>query len=120
VALLFLLNNYYHDDISLAVNTLHNKDVEFAVVSYKYPSEIAHNILHLYGAADLCPSPFRRNRRNLKLAGQDFADDIMGDVYARSLYDLEIGNFTKYMIGWTDELDDRYGNLLTERFTLLK
>lgn len=118
VALLFLLNNYYHADISLPVNTLHNEDVEFAVVSYKYPSEIAHNILHLYGAADLHESPFRKSRRNIKLANEDFQDDIMSDVYARPLGSLEVGEFTRYMIGWENELEQRYHPLLTERFTL--
>ena len=120
VALLILLNNYYRTDISVAVNTLHNDDVEFAVVSYKYPSEIAHSILHLYGAADLYETQFRRNRRNLKLSSRDFPDDIMSDVYARPLEDLEIGEYTRYMIGWTEDLDRRYEPLMTERFTLLK
>jgi len=118
VALLFLLNNYYQSDISLASNTLHNEDVEFAVVSYKYPAEIAHSILHLYGAADLSESPFRKNRRNLQLAQSEFPDDIMGDVHARSLEELEIGEFTQYMIGWNEELEPLYRPLLTERFTL--
>ena len=78
--------------------------MEFSVVSYKYPSEIAHNFLHLYGAADLHETHFRRNSRNLKLAASAFPDDIMSDVYARSLNELEIGPYTQYMIGWTEEL----------------
>lgn len=49
-----------------------------------------------------------------------FPDDIMSDVYARSLSGLEVGDFTGYMIGWTEELDREYEPLLTERFTLLK
>ncbi len=53
VALLYLLNNYFRIDISVQVNTFDTNDVEFAIVSYKYPSEIAHNFLHLFGAADL-------------------------------------------------------------------
>ena len=120
VALLMLVNNYYKTDISLAINTLHNEDVEFAVVSYKYPSEIAHSILHLYGAADLDASPLRRNGRNIRLAASAFPDDIMAEVYARPLHTLEIGEFTRYMIGWTEELDSEYEPLLTERFTLFK
>ena len=120
VALLFMLNNYFKTDISLAANTLHNEDVECAVVSYKYPSEIAHSFLHLYGAADLHETHFRRNKRNLKLAGEAFPDDIMTDVYARPLVDLEIGEYTQYMIGWTEELAKEYEPLMTERFTLFK
>jgi len=120
VALLFMVNNYYRSDISLAVNTLHNADVEFAVVSYKYPSEIAHGFLHLFGAADLSESPFRRSRRKARLAEAAFPDDLMTEVYARPLPELEIGEFTAYMIGWTQDLSPDYETLLTERFTLLK
>ncbi len=120
VALLFLVNNYFKTDISLGINTLHNDDVEFSVVSYKYPSEIAHNFLHLYGAADLHKTYFRRNKRNLKLAESVFPDDIMSEVYARPLNELEIGPYTQYLIGWSEELDREYESLMTERFTLFK
>ncbi|MEN8156560.1 MAG: hypothetical protein ABFS10_06400 [Bacteroidota bacterium] len=120
VAMLLLVNNYFRSDISLAVNSLHDDDVEFSVVSYKYPSEIVHNLLHLYGAADLHETHFRRSRKNLKLAGRDFPDDIMTDVYARSLETLEIGGYTQYMIGWKDDMKNQYEPLMTERFTLFK
>jgi len=120
VAMLFMVNNYFKSDISMAVNTLNNDDVEFSVVSYKYPSEIAHSFMHLYGAADLYETHFRRSRRNLKLSTTAFPDDIMSDVYARSLNELEIGTYTCYMIGWTDILDKQYEPLMTERFTLFK
>jgi len=68
VAFLLMLNNYYRSDISLAINTLNNDDVEFSIVSYKYPSEIAHCFLHLYGAADLDESHFRRSPRKIRMA----------------------------------------------------
>lgn len=120
VALLFLVNNYFKTDISLGINTLHNDDVEFSVVSYKYPSDIAHNFLHLYGAADLHKTYFRRSKRNTKLAKSVFPDDIMSEVYARPLNELEIGPYTQYLIGWSEELDREYEPLMTERFTLFK
>jgi hypothetical protein len=120
VALLMFVNNYYRSDISLAINTLEHEDVEFAVVSYKYPSEIAHCILQLFGAPDLYETHFRRNRRNINLALREFPNDIMSDVYARPLNGLEIGEYTRYMIGWTDDLDGRYEPLMEERFTLFK
>src|SRR6056297_2810310 len=74
VALFYMLNNYFKEDISLPINTMNTKDVEFAIVSYKYPSEIVHNLLHLFGAADLDESPYRRNKRNIELADQFFPD----------------------------------------------
>lgn len=120
VAVMFLINNYFRSDISLSINTLNNDDVEFSVVSYKYPSEIAHNFLHLYGAADLNKSYFRRSKGKIKQAREAFPNDVMSEVYAKSLNDLEIGEFTEYMIGWTDQLDEEYEPLLTERFTLFK
>ena len=120
VALLLMINNYFQSDISLAVNSLHNDDVEFSVVSYKYPSEIAHSFLHLFGAVDLHETHFRRSKRKIRLAEEAFPNDIMTDVYARSLTDLEIGEFTQYMIGWTDKLNSDHRPLLTERFSLLR
>jgi hypothetical protein len=120
VALLLLVNNYYKSDISLAINTLHNNDVEFSVVSYKYPSEIAHSVLYLYGAVDLDESHFRRSKRKIRLAKEAFPDDVMTEVYARSLGKLEISDFTRYMIGWTDELDNEYEPLLSERITIFR
>jgi hypothetical protein len=112
VAMMFMINNYFRSDISLSMNTLNNDDVEFSVVSYKYPSEIAHSLLHLYGAADLAESSFRRSPKKIRLAREAFPDDIMSDVYARSLNKLEIGDFSRYMIGWTEVLDDEYEPLL--------
>jgi hypothetical protein len=120
VAMMFLINNYFRADISIPINTLNNDDVEFSVVSYKYPSEIAHNFLHLYGAADLNKSYFRRSRGKIKQAMEAFPDDVMTEVYARPISELEIGEFTEFLIGWTDQLDDEYEPLLTERFTLFK
>jgi hypothetical protein len=115
VALVFMVNNYYRTDISFAVNTLTNDDVEFAIVSYKYPAEIAHNFLRLYGAADLYLTPMRRSEKKVKLAGEFFSNEIMQDPYAKNIWGLEISDFTKYLIGWTNDLDPRYEPLLTDK-----
>lgn len=114
VALLFFVNNYFRDDISLAINTNTTDDVEFAIVSYKYPSEISHSFLQLFGAVDMYKTFERTNARKIKLAEKYFPDDIMQDPYSRSLSDMEIGPFTRYMIGWTDELDAKYKPLLND------
>ncbi|HYX07922.1 MAG TPA: hypothetical protein VE912_14420 [Bacteroidales bacterium] len=115
VALLFLVNNYYRSDISVAVNTLSDNDVEFAIVSYKYPSDIAHSFLSLFGAAPMYESLYRKNKNKIKLAQEYFPDDVMQDPYARPLNTLKIGPYTQYLIGWTDELDPEYQPLLTDR-----
>jgi len=114
VALLLMVNNYFKQDISVALNTLGTDEIEFAVVSYKYPSEIAHNILHLYGAADLYETEFRRNQKKITLAKDYFPKDIMQDPYAKSINRLEIGDFTKYLIGWDNNLEPKYEELLID------
>lgn len=114
VALMFFVNNYFRNDISIAINTMQTQDIEFAIVSYKYPSEITHNFLHLFGAVDLYRTEQRKNQRRIRLANEFFPNDIMQDPYARNLQDLDIGAFTKYMIGWTDELDEDLELLLDD------
>jgi hypothetical protein len=117
VALIFMVNNYYRTDISFAVNTLTNEDVEFAIVSYKYPAEIAQNFLRLYGAADLYVTPLRRSAKKIKMANDLFSNEIMQDSYAKNIWSLEISDFTKYLIGWTNEIDPRYEPLLTDKLS---
>ncbi|MBN1598144.1 MAG: hypothetical protein JW894_07605 [Bacteroidales bacterium] len=115
VALLYMVNNYYREDISIPVNHLNTDDVEFAIVSYKYPAVIAQNILNLFGAADLSKTLYRRNEQKIKLAMEFFPNDIMQDVYAKSLSKLEIGEYSKYLIGWKERLDPKYQPLLTDK-----
>ncbi len=118
VALIFLVNNYFRTDISFAVNTLTNDDVEFAIVSYKYPAEIAHNFLLLYGASDLYKTPMRKSSKKIKMANEFFSNEIMQDPYAKNIWGLDISDFTKYLIGWSNELDPRYEPLLTDKLTI--
>jgi len=117
IALLYMVNNYFRNDISISVNTMNTHDVEFAIVSYKYPSIIAQNILHLFGAADLYKTQYRRNEKKIAVAGEYFPDDIMQDVYAISLSKLKVGKFTQYLIGWNQRLEPEYQLLLTDNIT---
>jgi hypothetical protein len=91
-------------------------DVEFAVLSYKYPSVIAHNILHLFGAADLFETPYRRNQKKIEELQQVYPDDIMTNVYGRDLHKLDIGDYTQYLIGWKDEISPKHKPLLIDKF----
>lgn len=118
VALVYLVNNYFRNDISICINHLDTEDVEFAIVSYKYPSVIAQNILTLFGAADLSESIYRKNEKNIRFAKEEFPNDIMQDVYAKQVKDLEIGVFTQYLIGWRSELPEKYRQLLTDKKAL--
>ena len=115
MALLYLVNNYYRDDISIPVNHLGTDDVEFAIVSYKYPAVIAQNILNLFGASDFAKSVYRRNEKKIKLLKEYFPNDIMQDVYAKNINNLELGEYTNYLIGWSTKLDPKYHPLLTDK-----
>ncbi len=115
VALFFLVNNYFKTDISAPVNIFDTEDVEFAIVSYKYPSEIVHNFLHLYGAADMYKSVYRRQERKISLLAEMYPNDIMQDPYGKALSLLEISDYTKYLIGWNDELDPELEPLMTDK-----
>lgn len=115
VALMFFVNNYFRDDISLAINTMNTEDVEFALVSYKYPAEIAHYFLKLFGGIDMYKSFERKSNRKIKFAGEQFPNDIMQNPDGMELRNTEIGDFTSYMIGWRDDLDPAYEILLTDR-----
>lgn len=115
VALLFFVNNYFRSDISLPVNTMSTNDVEFAIVSYKYPSEIAHNVLHLYGAADIYPSLLRRNQNKAKELEAMFPNEIMRDPYAKNIRDMEISDYTKYLIGWDNNSKPEYSELYIDK-----
>lgn len=120
VALLYLVNNYYKTDISVYINSFDTEDIEFAIVSYKYPSAIAHSILNLFGAADLYQSPYRKAEKNITFAEQELPNDIMQDPYAKNIFNLKISPFTEYLIGWTDSLDSKYSDLLYDKGIKLK
>ncbi len=114
VAIMFFVNNYFRKDISLVINTMNTDDVEFAIVSYKYPAEIAHYFIKLFGGIDLYKSTERKNNRKIKFGEDHFPNDIMQNPASKNLRNLEIGDFTKFMIGWTDQLNPEYEPLLND------
>jgi len=109
VALIFLLNNYYMNDISVAMHTASNdNNIEYAIISYKEPSVIAHEILHLFGALDLYIGPWdskKQVKKRKEWAMKEFPDEIMAFAY-RDIDSLNISNFTKYLIGWDNTMDE--------------
>ena len=115
VAMFYLVNNYFKSDISIPVNIFDTEDVEFAIVSYKYASEIVHNFLHLYGAADMHETVYRRQERKISMLADRYPDDIMQDPYGKAINKLELSDYTKYLIGWIDELDPELETLMTDK-----
>lgn len=117
VALLFMVNNYFKTDISVPVNILDTEDVEFSIVSYKYPAEIAHNILHLFGAADMYETIYRRTSSRIAELQKEFPADIMQETYGSSIEKFAVSEYTRYLIGWADVLNPKYESLLTDKRT---
>lgn len=115
VALIYFLNNYHKDDISVAINTETDADVEFAIVSYKEPAVIAHEFLHLFGANDLYVR--YADVKNKKLTSRKEAianlhpDEIMLSAY-KNINKLTISPYTKYLIGWENELQSVYKEIM--------
>lgn len=118
VALFYLVNNYYKADISIPVNTYNTDDVEFAIVSFKYPSEIVHNFMHLYGATDMYKTLLRRNEGNIRTLAGLYPDEVMQDPYGKNLNDLTISDYTKYLIGWNETLDPVLEPLMQDKMIL--
>jgi hypothetical protein len=115
VALFFLVNNYFKSDISVPVNIFDTEDVEFSIVSYKYAAELVHSFLHLYGAADMHRSVYRKQDRKISMLEELYPNDIMQDPYGKAINKLEISEYTKYLIGWLDELDPELEPLMTDK-----
>ncbi len=114
VALLFFINNYYKSEMSLTFNTNSNTEPEYSIISFKQPSVIAHEFLHLFGAWDLYITPFEHNKDEVKrkeFAMKEFPNEIMAFAY-RGIDSLEISPFTKYCIGWEKQLDKRYTEMI--------
>ncbi len=66
----------------------------------------AHEVLHLFGAGDLY-FPFDEDDSRKRRASQAFPDDVMFRV-DYDLGRLNIGAYTAFRIGWTDELESGY------------
>ncbi len=115
VALIYFINNYYTDEISVAIHTAQDHNPEYAVVSFKEPATIAHEFLHLFGALDLYMSPFDKAKQVRKFkafAMREFPNEIMAFPY-RGLDSLDISPLTEYLVGWERALDEKYAEMIT-------
>lgn len=115
IALIYFINNYYSNELSVTLNTNISNDVEYSIVSFKSPSVIAHEFLHLFGAWDLYVTPFDKNKKYIvkqkEFAMKEFPNEIMAFAY-RNIDSLSISPFTKYCIGWENELDNTYSKMI--------
>jgi hypothetical protein len=114
VVLMYFLNNYFTDEISLAMFAPSGTKTEFCIISFKYPAVIAHEFLHVFGALDLYMSPFEKKKKAVKNRAKImkvYPNEIMAYAY-RSIEKLDISPISKYLIGWKDSLADSDRKLL--------
>lgn len=123
IALIFFINNYFENEISIALHTSSGSETEYAVVSEKSPTVIAHEFLHLFGAWDLYISPFDRKlftKMRKRKAMKTYPNEIMAFTH-RDIDSLSLSPLTKYLIGWYNELDEDEGRFfIKRRWKLLK
>lgn len=114
VALVYFINNYYNDEMSVTFNSSSETEVEYSIVSFKQPAVIAHEFLHLFGAWDLYITPFDKEKdvkERKAFAMKEFPNEIMAFAY-RGIDSLGISPFTKYCIGWEKQLDQKYTEMI--------
>ena len=111
VALIYLLNNNFTNDISIVLNTTSDKQIEYAVASYKSPTTLAREILKLFGAQDFKEDPFKKGKSNDAAIAQ-WPNDIMSNA-KDPLEKLELGSLTQYLVGWKNTPDSAATRLLS-------
>lgn len=117
IALLFFTNNYFENEMSVALHTASDLNTEYAIVSEKRPAVIAHEFLHLFGAEDLYISQFDRggkSKRKKEKIMKYFPNEIMAFAY-RDIDSLGISPLSKYLIGWDNILDENAKGLITRK-----
>jgi hypothetical protein len=123
VALLFFINNYYKEEMSVALHTGSFSQPEYAIVSFKKPAVIAHEFMHLFGAIDLYVTPWdskRKARARKAWAMKEFPNEVMAFTH-RNLDSLNVSPITEYMVGWRRELDQHYVDMvLSKRLKIAK
>ena len=97
---------------SYCMSTASNSEyLEHCVLYTVYPTNkvensmcVAHEFFHLFGAEDLY-DPYGKQPRRAELAKEFYPDDIM---FRRDedVYQLSVGSFTAYTLGWTDEMPE--------------
>jgi hypothetical protein len=114
VVLMYFLNNYFIDEISLAMYTGGNSQPEFCIVSFKHPAVIAHEFLHVFGALDFYLDPFARKKKAVKnrvAIMKAYPNEIMAFAY-KPIEKLDISPMSQYLIGWKDSLTEKDRQLL--------
>lgn len=112
VVVFFMLNNYYIEDASAVLHYMQDEECEYAINSGKNTNLYAAQLLTLFGAQNLNSKGYSSYQvKEIALAEQDFPTDVMHDFEA-DLFNLSIGEYTAYLIGWLDNINTKYIDLL--------
>lgn len=101
VALMFFVNNYYQQDLSVTLysgSKSPTNPMEYAVISFKEPGTIAHEFLHLFGGIDLY---YWHQRKYL----EEYLGDAVMAFPHQNLTKANMSTITQYLVGWSNELD---------------
>ncbi|HIF14441.1 MAG TPA: hypothetical protein EYQ86_03590 [Bacteroidetes bacterium] len=114
LGVIFMTNNYYKSESSIAINTNSNSLVEFAIIGNNDPVSIAHELLHLFGSVDFYRYPYGKQyweNKDIEFLKSEFPTSIMHLPSDKDPKNFTIDPFTKYCIGWTDSLETKYDGL---------
>jgi hypothetical protein len=120
VVLMFIHKPQDLSHLYLNLNSLTNKDVEYIVTTFQAPTVISYQVLQLYGAATMMYNSGKKREKASKLIVKDkFPNDIMAGL-GKTIQSLEIGEYTKYLIGWSNIEKEYYKSIVSERKVVVK
>lgn len=113
VVLMFMVNNYYRAGYSYTLNTQSVDDVEYSLIGTKEPTLIASEIMSLFGAHYMYSHPSVLDKKNRAKLKEIFPYDIMASP-EKPIGQLYVGEITQYYLGWKDEINAEYDNIIKE------
>ena len=120
VVLMFVHKPQELNHLYLNLNSLNNEDVEYFVTTFQSPTVIAYQVLQLFGAATMNYNNGRKKEKEAKsLANKKFPNDIMCNL-SKSIYGLEMGEYTRYLVGWDSKEKLYYKSMVSERKVMVK
>lgn len=124
VVILYFVNNYFKEELSVSLYTNTSLFTEFSIISFKNPAVIAHEVLHLFGATDLYPIAVKSRKGysyayDYETLNKDFPNEIMY-VQHKQINKLMISPITEYLVGWSKSLDNCYSRLLYSNYKPLE
>lgn len=102
------------------LNSLSNTDVEYIVTTFQAPTVLAYQVLQLFGAAPMSYNSGKKKEKASKLIVEEmFPSDVMANL-GKGIQGLIMGDYTKYLVGWSNKKKEYYKSMLSERKVILK